>query len=93
MAEVAAVEEQQVGVFAAFFFQEVDASEETTPVGQRRVGQVRAQRIDGAVRVVGVQDGELLLSVRNERTHHYTYYNIYSLHNVNYQLLIINSQL
>ena len=65
--EVTAVEQQQVGILLPLFLEHRYTTEIASAIGQHGVGQVLVEWHDARVRVVGVQNGELLLSVSCRR--------------------------
>ena len=59
--EVARVEEQQTGILAALFLDHIDATEEAATTCQVLVVDVRIERQDGGVRIVGMENHQLLV--------------------------------
>jgi hypothetical protein len=61
LTEVAAIEVEQVGVLLAFFLEHSDTPEESSAPSHEGIGKGFAEWHDATVRVVGVQDEQLLL--------------------------------
>ena len=61
LAEVATVEIEQVGVFPALVFQQLQPADESSPSRHVLIGKVLIERHDATVRVVGVQYHQFLI--------------------------------
>ena len=67
LAEIATVEEQQTGIFPSLFLEHGDAAEEPAAACLQRVGKMNRERHDTAMRVVGMKNGQMLLSRNAQR--------------------------
>ena len=61
LTEVAAIEVEQVGILLPFFLEHSDTTEESSAPSHEGIGKGFAEWHDATVRVVGVQDEQLLL--------------------------------